>query len=61
MVSLAHYQAPRRDVPLLWHGIRYEQLSFWRNPQSAFLFTFLFPLVIITIFGALFRGASGSW
>ena len=59
MVSLARHQAPRRDFPLLWHQIRYEQLSFWRNPQSAF-FTFLFPVVIIAIFGALFRGASGS-
>jgi ABC-2 type transport system permease protein len=58
-VSLAQHQAPRRDFPLLCHQIRYEQRSFWRNRQSAF-FTFLFPVVIITIFGALFRGASGS-
>ena len=39
MVNLAYHQAPRRDFALLWHQIRYEQLSFWRNPQSAF-FTF---------------------
>ncbi|MBC6470218.1 ABC transporter permease [Actinomadura alba] len=39
----------------MWHQIRYEQLSFWRNPQSAF-FTFVFPVVIITIFGAMFAG-----
>ena len=39
-MSLAHDQAPRRDFALLRHQIRYEQLSFWRNPQSAF-FTFL--------------------
>src|SRR5580704_13357450 len=58
-VSLTSRQAPRRDLALLWHQIRYEQLSFWRNPQSAF-FTFLFPVVLIAIFGALFRGASGS-
>ena len=51
--------APRRDVGLLWHQIRYEQLSFWRNPQSAF-FTFVFPVVLITIFGALFHGGGGS-
>jgi ABC-2 type transport system permease protein len=38
---------------MLWHQIRYEQLSFWRNPQAAF-FTFVFPVVLITIFGALF-------
>jgi ABC-2 type transport system permease protein len=49
----------RRDLPLLWHQIRYEQLSFWRNPQSAF-FTFVFPVVIITIFGAMFGGGGGD-
>lgn len=49
----------RRDVALLWHQIRYEQLSFWRNPQSAF-FTFIFPVVIIVIFGAVFGGASNG-
>jgi len=47
-----------RGTALLWHQIRYEQLTFWRNPQSAF-FTFVFPVVIITIFGALF-GSIGS-
>ena len=47
--------ARRRDAALLWHQVRYEQLSFWRNPQSAF-FTFLLPVVIIVIFGALFGG-----
>ena len=50
----ATHRAPRRDVALLWHQIRYEQLSFWRNPQSAF-FTFVFPVVIILIFGTLFH------
>jgi ABC-2 type transport system permease protein len=49
----------RRDLGLLWHQIRYEQLSFWRNPQSAF-FTFVFPVVIIVIFGAMFGGRQGS-
>jgi ABC-2 type transport system permease protein len=49
----------RRDFALLWHQVRYEQLSFWRNPQSAF-FTFIFPVVIIVVFGALFGGANGS-
>ena len=58
MIRTGH-QARRRDLALLWHQIRYEQLSFWRNPQSAF-FTFLFPVVIIVIFGLLLRGASGS-
>ena len=47
------------DLALLWHQVRYEQLSFWRNPQSAF-FTFFFPVVIIVLFGALFGGDQGS-
>ena len=51
--------ASRRHVHLLWHQIRYEQLSFWRNPQSAF-FTFVFPVVVIAIFGAVFGGSTGS-
>ena len=59
MSITAAHRAPRQDVALLWHQIRYEQLSFWRNPQSAF-FTFVFPVVLITIFGALFHGGGGS-
>jgi len=58
-VSVATHPAAHHDAALLWHQIRYEQLSFWRNPQSAF-FTFAFPVVIITIFGLLFRSGSGS-
>lgn len=51
----------RRDIGLLAHQIRYEQLAFWRNPQSAF-FTFIFPVVIIVIFGAVFNtGKSNSF
>jgi ABC-2 type transport system permease protein len=42
-------------MTLVWHQIRYEQLTFWRNPQSA-IFTFVFPVVVMTLFGALFRG-----
>jgi ABC-2 type transport system permease protein len=51
--------AARGNLRLLAHQIRYEQLSFWRNPQAAF-FTFVFPVVIIVIFGAVFgdRGSS---
>jgi ABC-2 type transport system permease protein len=52
-------RARRRDLTLLWHQVRYEQLSFWRNPQSAF-FTFVFPVVIIVLFGALFGHGAGS-
>ncbi|MGI9093216.1 MAG: ABC transporter permease [Mycobacteriales bacterium] len=39
---------------LLVHQVRYEQLSFWRNPQSAF-FTFAFPVIFFVILGAVFR------
>jgi ABC-2 type transport system permease protein len=49
----------RRLTHLLFHQVRYEQLSFWRNPQSAF-FTFAFPVVIIVIFGAMFRSIGPS-
>ncbi|MGI8697116.1 MAG: ABC transporter permease, partial [Mycobacteriales bacterium] len=38
---------------LIWHQVRYEQLSFWRNPQSAF-FTFAFPVLFFIILGAVF-------
>jgi ABC-2 type transport system permease protein len=51
--------AGQRNLALLWHQIRYEQLSFWRNPQSAF-FTFVFPVVIMVIFGAVFSGGAGN-
>ena len=52
---------PRRrgTLRLLAHQVRYEQLSFWRNPQSA-VFTFVFPVVFITIIGALFGAVSKS-
>ncbi len=58
-MTTAGYRAPRQDLALLGHQIRYEQLSFWRNPQSAF-FTFVFPVVLIAIFGALFRSGGSS-
>ena len=40
---------------LVAHQVRYEQLSFWRNRQSA-IFTFVFPVVFMAIMGALFNG-----
>lgn len=49
----------RGALALLWHQIRYEQLSFWRNPQSM-VFTFVLPVVIISIFGAVFSGSSSE-
>ena len=48
-----------RTLRLLAHQIGYEQLSFWRNPQSA-IFTFVFPVVFIAIMGALFGGIGRS-
>jgi len=58
-MSIATAQASRHDLALVWHQVKYEQLSFWRNPQSAF-FTFVFPVVIILIFGALFHDVGKS-
>jgi ABC-2 type transport system permease protein len=48
-----------RGVSLLAHQIWYEQLSFWRNPQSA-IFTFVFPVVFVTVIGALLGGGGRS-
>lgn len=44
---------------LLGHQVWYEQVSFWRNPQSA-VFTFVFPVVFVVIMGALFGGSDTS-
>jgi ABC-2 type transport system permease protein len=44
---------------LLWHQIRYEQLSFWRNTQNA-VFTFAFPVLFLTVLGLLLRGGTAS-
>ena len=49
----------RTSLRLLAHQVRYEQLSFWRNPQSA-VFTFIFPVVFVVIMGALFGGIGKS-
>jgi ABC-2 type transport system permease protein len=48
----------RNNLRLLAHQVRYEQLSFWRNPQSV-IFTFVFPVLFVTILGALV-GTSGK-
>jgi ABC-2 type transport system permease protein len=62
-MSAAADLPPRSDrgaeFALLLHQIRYEQLSFWRNPQAA-VFTFAFPVLVIIIFGAVFGGATDS-
>jgi hypothetical protein len=49
----------RNSLGLLAHQVRYEQLSFWRNPQSA-IFTSAFPVLFVTIIGALLSGAGKS-
>jgi ABC-2 type transport system permease protein len=49
----------RPALGLLAHQVRYEQLSFYRNPQSV-VFTFVFPVVFIVVIGALLGGASRS-
>lgn len=59
MSDTAVPRSSRPNLALLWHQVRYEQLTFWRNPQSAF-FTFIFPIVIIVIFGALFDSTTRS-
>ncbi len=49
----------RNNLRLLAHQVRYEQLSFWRNPQAAF-FTFALPIIIFVIFGAVFNSKKGQ-
>ncbi|MEO3754583.1 ABC transporter permease [Streptomyces sp. B6B3] len=49
----------RSGAALAWHQVRYEQLSFWRNPQSAF-FTFVLPVLVIVVFGVMFHGGERS-
>src|SRR5499426_4197926 len=59
-VAVAAGAARRRSsLGLVIHQIRYEQLSFWRNPQSA-IFTFVFPVLFVTIMGALFGSVGRS-
>jgi ABC-2 type transport system permease protein len=61
MTVVVAARPPRRrsNLRLVAHQIRYEQLSFWRNPQSA-IFTFVFPVVFVTIMGALFGSVGRS-
>jgi ABC-2 type transport system permease protein len=61
MTTSTHSAPParrRHSIGMLAHQVRYEQLSFWRNPQSA-IFTFIFPVIFVTIIGALF-GSTGK-
>ena len=52
-------QHRRSNLGLVTHQVGYEQLSFWRNPQSA-VFTFVFPVLFVTIMGALFGSVGKS-
>jgi ABC-2 type transport system permease protein len=40
---------------LTWRQYRLERKLFWRNPSAAF-FNFLFPLILLGLFGAVFSG-----
>jgi ABC-2 type transport system permease protein len=55
----ARTSQPRHRLRLVVHQIGYEQLSFWRNPQSA-IFTFAFPVLFVTLMGALFGSVGHS-
>ena len=46
-----------RDIRLALRQVWYVNLSFWRNPASAF-FTFVFPLLFMVIFNVIFGGES---
>jgi ABC-2 type transport system permease protein len=52
-VAAARPPHGRHRLRLVVHQVSYEQLSFWRNPQAA-IFTFVFPVLFVTIMGALF-------
>ena len=41
------------DVALTFRQLKFENLSFWRNPAAAF-FTFVFPLMFLFIFTSVF-------
>lgn len=45
------------DFRLLVRQIRYENRAFWRNPAAAF-FTFVFPLIFMVVFNAIFGDQS---
>ncbi len=45
----------RRDLGLVGWQIRYEQRAYWRN-RARGIFTFVFPLMFLVIFGSLNQG-----
>jgi ABC-2 type transport system permease protein len=46
----------KRDLGLVGWQIRYEQRAYWRN-RGRGVFTFVFPLMFLLIFGSLDKGA----
>jgi ABC-2 type transport system permease protein len=46
----------KRDLGLVAWQIRYEQRAYWRN-RGRGIFTFVFPLMFLVIFGSLNQGA----
>jgi ABC-2 type transport system permease protein len=40
---------------MILSDLKYQQLSYWRNPLGAF-FTFLMPIVFLVIFGSIYKG-----
>lgn len=46
----------KRDLGLVLWQIRYEQRAYWRN-RGRGIFTFIFPLMFLVIFGSLDNGA----
>jgi ABC-2 type transport system permease protein len=51
---------PRRDLGLVLWQIRYEQRAYWRNRQRG-IFTFVFPLMFMVIFGSIYKGQTISY
>src|SRR3954468_10094131 len=45
----------RDAAELTWHQYRLERKMFWRNPTAAF-FNFMFPLILLALFGAILSG-----
>src|SRR4029450_11166102 len=45
----------RENAAMTWRQYRLERKMFWRNPTAAF-FNFLFPLILLALFGAILSG-----
>ena len=56
MSALATSSSLTRDLGLVLWQIRYEQRAYWRN-RGRGIFTFVFPIMFLVIFGSLNKGA----